>query len=480
MPNVIVTCQECSTSFQLDDARIPASGARVRCSRCKHAFFLPNPSASQSEAVHAVVEQVVQGKLGGTPEPTRDLGPAARTERSGAGARSEPEEEDWQFSQEIRVAGDDERDEERAEVEIAVGTPSAARADSFDLTGDFGRGFDPETLAGEEAPQASRGREDKARKAGPAKSGGPAAESGKSAHPAPVRDETSFGSIDDFSSLIEDEDLSIDLDAPPRPPPPPRPSARPAARGADATSGAAEDLGDPESWDIVGGEGARRATSRVAALIRPKSGPGKSSATEASRPGGLDLFAEAELPPIRDDLDEASARGAVPWAAVGRLAGWAVTLVSVAVVFGSLVRPEWSRRGTEPQRLEIGPFVAETARVGWVESSRSGLLLVFEGELRNTGSTPLRPIPLQLSLLDQSGERLADPPIEAGMPLDAFTLREASPQQLVAEREESVARWLAAPLSPGEARRFTAVATVEELPRSARRVALEAGRADQR
>lgn len=478
---MIVTCQECSTSFQLDDARIPASGARVRCSRCKHAFFLPNPSASQSEAVHAVVEQVVQGKLGGTPEPTRDLGPGARTERSAAaGVRSEPEEEDWQFSQEIRVAGDDEHDEERVEVEVAVGTPSAGRADSFDLTGDFGRGFDPETLTQEEPPQAGSGRADKARKAGPAKAFASAAEPAKAAHPAPARDESSFGSIDDFSSLIEDEDLSIDLDAPPRPSPPPRPPARPAARGAVASSGAAEDLGDPESWDIVGGEGARRATSRVAALVRPKSSPGKPSADAASRPGGLDLFADAELPPVRDEVDEASARGAVPWAAVGRLAGWAVTLASVAVVFGSLVRPEWARRGTEPQRLEIGPFVAETARVGWLESSRSGLLLVFEGELRNTGSTPLRPIPLQLSLLDPSGERLADPPIEAGMPLDAFTLREASPQQLVAERDEAVARWLAAPLSPGEVRRFTAVATVSELPAAAHRVALEAGRADER
>lgn len=474
---MIVTCQECSTSFQLDDARIPASGARVRCSRCKHAFFLPNPSASQSEAVHAVVEQVVHGKLGGTPEPSRDLGPGTRADRGANAGRTEPEEEDWQFSQEIRVAGDDEREE--LAVAATPGSPSAPRADSFDLTGDFGRGFDPETLSQEEAPRAGAGHEDKARKATPAKAGASAAAAGASTPPAPVRDESSFGSIDDFSSLIEDDDLSIDLDSPPSPAPP-RPSARPAARRAESKAGAAEDLGDPESWDIVGGEGARRDSSRVAALVRPKAGPGKPSAAAASRPAGLDLFADVERAPVGDDDEETSARGGVRWAALGRVAGWAVTLVSVAVVFGLLIRPEWSRSATEPQRLEIGPFVAETARVGWLESSRSGLLLVFEGELRNTGPTPLRPIPLQLSLLDGSGARLSDPPIEIGTPLDEITLREASPPQLVAERAGAVSSWLATPLAPGEVRRFTAVAMVAELPDGARRVALEAGRADGR
>ncbi|MFO0688716.1 MAG: zinc-ribbon domain-containing protein [Myxococcota bacterium] len=467
---MIVTCQECSTSFQLDDARIPATGARVRCSRCKHAFFLPNPSASRSEAVQAVVEQVVEGKLGGTPEPTRDLGAAGR---GGAVARNEPEEEDWQFSQEIRVAGDEEREE------AEVASSGAPRADSFDLTGDFGRGFDPEALSHEEPAPAGTRRDEKPRKAAVAT--GPTASTASAGTPAaPVRDESSFGSIDDFSSLIEDDDLSIDLDAPPSPKPPPKAPARPAARRPEAKSGAADELGDPESWDIVGGEGARRATSRVAALVRPKEAPRKPGAAAAGRSAGLELFADADLPPVRDDFDEASARGGVRWAALGRGAGWGATIVCVAAVFGLLIRPEWSRRDTEPQRLEIGPLVAETDRVGWLESSRSGLLLVFEGELRNTGPTPLPPIPLQMSLLDRSGERLAEPPIEVGAPLDVVTLREASPQALAAKRTGAVSGWLEAPISPGEARRFTAVVPVAELPEAARRFALEAGRADGR
>ncbi|MBW2233204.1 MAG: zinc-ribbon domain-containing protein, partial [Deltaproteobacteria bacterium] len=40
---MIVTCTNCDTSFQLDDARVPNQGIRVRCSRCKEAFFLQHP-----------------------------------------------------------------------------------------------------------------------------------------------------------------------------------------------------------------------------------------------------------------------------------------------------------------------------------------------------------------------------------------------------------------------------------------------------
>ena len=54
---MIVTCESCGTSFQLDDSRVPVRGIRVRCSRCKKAFFLQHPSASKSDAVHDVAAQ---------------------------------------------------------------------------------------------------------------------------------------------------------------------------------------------------------------------------------------------------------------------------------------------------------------------------------------------------------------------------------------------------------------------------------------
>ena len=41
---MIVTCASCLTKFRLDDSKISTKGAKVRCSRCQHTFFvMPSP-----------------------------------------------------------------------------------------------------------------------------------------------------------------------------------------------------------------------------------------------------------------------------------------------------------------------------------------------------------------------------------------------------------------------------------------------------
>ncbi len=45
---MIITCTSCLTKFNLDDSRIPARGAKVRCSRCRHVFHVP-PSLETKE-----------------------------------------------------------------------------------------------------------------------------------------------------------------------------------------------------------------------------------------------------------------------------------------------------------------------------------------------------------------------------------------------------------------------------------------------
>jgi predicted Zn finger-like uncharacterized protein len=92
---VIITCERCDTEFQLDDGRVPMSGARVRCSRCKHAFFVLPPAASLDQGI----EQAASAALAGdpTPEVTEDLHEvhAAEPPISGEGDDSES---DWQFN----------------------------------------------------------------------------------------------------------------------------------------------------------------------------------------------------------------------------------------------------------------------------------------------------------------------------------------------------------------------------------------------
>ncbi len=105
---MIVTCARCETRFQLDDARVPPAGARVRCSRCKHAFLVTPPDASAEETVHALaLDAAVRGEL--TPpgvtedlaEPPRGSGavaPPATDDGPAAAPSMDFDDAEWQFA----------------------------------------------------------------------------------------------------------------------------------------------------------------------------------------------------------------------------------------------------------------------------------------------------------------------------------------------------------------------------------------------
>jgi predicted Zn finger-like uncharacterized protein len=46
---MIVTCASCMTKFSLDESKIPAKGAKVRCSKCQHVFFVAAPAEPAPE-----------------------------------------------------------------------------------------------------------------------------------------------------------------------------------------------------------------------------------------------------------------------------------------------------------------------------------------------------------------------------------------------------------------------------------------------
>lgn len=48
---MIVTCASCLTKFYLDDSKIPAKGAKVRCSRCKQVFYVVTPPETKEEII---------------------------------------------------------------------------------------------------------------------------------------------------------------------------------------------------------------------------------------------------------------------------------------------------------------------------------------------------------------------------------------------------------------------------------------------
>jgi predicted Zn finger-like uncharacterized protein len=44
---MIVTCASCLAKFNLDDSKIPGKGAKVRCSRCQHVFYVVPPEKKE-------------------------------------------------------------------------------------------------------------------------------------------------------------------------------------------------------------------------------------------------------------------------------------------------------------------------------------------------------------------------------------------------------------------------------------------------
>ncbi|MCK4620906.1 MAG: zinc-ribbon domain-containing protein [Desulfuromonadales bacterium] len=83
---MVIICPECSTKFRVNSERIPTSGTKVRCARCKHVFFaekpveetMVRPAAPETPAVVAESEQVKAAPAALTPdEPTTVTEPSA-------------------------------------------------------------------------------------------------------------------------------------------------------------------------------------------------------------------------------------------------------------------------------------------------------------------------------------------------------------------------------------------------------------------
>lgn len=445
---MIVTCDACTTSFQLDEARIPAGGARVRCSRCKHSFLLPHPSDSSPEALHRIAAETAADAAPGVPGVSADPSEQAPGSEPRSSAASDPEEEDWQFNAEVRVPGDDEADAD------------AKDGSDFGAGSDFGEGFDEVPIQADESPDGVVASADVA----------PSVQdegARASSTAGDARDESSFGSVDDFSSWMEDEESA---DAGPTGL---EMGEGPAELGRDdsevgvySTRGSAEDLGDPESWDLIGSAAAtasRRSNAGTSGSVRASGG----RTPLAPSPDFLDQFGESGF---AEDLEEPSALQTL----VRRMAqglGWVVTLALIAAAGFVLLQPEWARRSVVAQRAEAGPFIATTSGTSWVETSRMGTLLVVRGRSSNAGSEPIWPRPVQIALLDGVGTPLAVAPVRAGGLLPESVLRESQPQEFEAARLSAMSAFVSEPLAPGESRAFEAVVT--DVPAEARRILLE-------
>jgi predicted Zn finger-like uncharacterized protein len=99
---MIITCASCLTKFSLDDSRISAEGVKVRCSRCKHVFYVAPPPETKEEIFenlesfakyHEDLMEPGEKKVGAPPE--------AKVQQEEEAPEKEEEQEAFPFTEKV-------------------------------------------------------------------------------------------------------------------------------------------------------------------------------------------------------------------------------------------------------------------------------------------------------------------------------------------------------------------------------------------
>jgi predicted Zn finger-like uncharacterized protein len=462
---LIVTCHVCDTSFQLDESRVPLQGIRVRCSRCKEAFFLEHPSASGAEAIHDVAEQAAEAEAVPPPDSTQDLPPSNVVDDiggdigggdigEGIGDAADiaidneiDDEADWEFNHDPAP--------EQTAAPVVEEEPSAEPAPSG------GSGLE---LAGDPEPEPEV--------AAPVMA---ADDAGSISAESDAGDESAFGSVDDFSSLMEedpdqqlDESIALEDDS----------SlldgidvSEPEAGGHSSGSAQGDELGEPENWDFFSDESLEGGGAAAPAPAAAGETIGRVALQLA---GSLsdDAFG------FSDADDEYEEGAAVPSKAMeiarvaGQVVGWAVTLGLFAIGLLSGLWPTAQAMVESPQLIELPDVRAESVRGSFVPTARAGTLFEVTGVLRNRSRKPVAlEDAFQIALLTADGSRLDASPAPAGTVLSDRQLRELPKDELWSVQSAAAYELSRTHLGAGAEMPFQAL--FAEVPAEATRFAME-------
>ena len=438
---MIVECKNCSTRFQLDDTRVPPAGIRVRCSRCKQAFFLEHPDADTQDRVEAAAAEAVRQAEGHAPEPATDLAGTSLDdlEKFKASGVLDEDEDDWEFNHDP-APGD------------GAPAPDAEPAPRFDAEAPSGLELDGDAAAPEPESEPD-----------------PAPAAGAESEMASPEDGGSFGTVDDFGSLGEAEEVAEEVESEAAA------SASPlendiagvidslddlSIEAADDASErvVAEDLGEPEEWDLLGSDA-----------------PSDFAQVDAGEPSHMRSSVEAPEPaPARRSRASRSPRpvsgGMGAAALVGRAVGW---LAFAALFAGAVAQGLTAPVGAsdEARRYDVGTLVADDVATRWITVGGGETLLAVSGVLSDPSSSErVVGALVAIDLLDATGRPLDLPAAHAGRPLDPRALRTLPPAERAAQMETAARRLAYERVPAGEVIPFEAY--FESVPADALRVSV--------
>ncbi len=126
---MVISCPECSTRFRVDEGKIPAQGARIRCARCKHIFTVTPPAPEPETLIEELIPPEAENSVLAD-EPTQVDEPILSEKTS-------PTDDDFGFddidSSDIGSGAKDELDPSAFDDDATVGDD-----DDFTFGGDYG------------------------------------------------------------------------------------------------------------------------------------------------------------------------------------------------------------------------------------------------------------------------------------------------------------------------------------------------------
>ncbi|HXV37541.1 MAG TPA: zinc-ribbon domain-containing protein, partial [Myxococcota bacterium] len=134
---MFVTCDSCHAEYELDDAKIPARGARLRCTSCKHSFVVVPPGGGDLARAEELARAAQSETASRAPEPEPQ--PAAADDEPGFDGES-----DWEFNDVVEApdagSGSDAFGVEEAAAESGTGWGDLGSAEDVvdDLLGSSG------------------------------------------------------------------------------------------------------------------------------------------------------------------------------------------------------------------------------------------------------------------------------------------------------------------------------------------------------
>jgi predicted Zn finger-like uncharacterized protein len=431
---VVVVCEKCETRFHLDEARIPAEGAQVRCSRCTHSFFITPPGSGDTEVIDEVVAEVTGAGEKPVPEAARDhLDPSPKRAESDLRGDKGPvefqaeghspgdQEEVWEFN-------DDSPAHDQGEAE-----PEFAGIGEFDASA--------LNLAGE-APLSEIETDDAGSGAEP--------ESDLFAAEESLTDSVEKTSAEPIETSLIDPVESI------------------RARDAGLDFSSPDDLGSPENWDFVG-----TIEAEPPLELTPEDEASEPLVPRADESGSAPHSpAQAEShnaqAPAAEESDQASL--AARFTGIASIASWLVVALAFSVGMSALfTQPgEGSAVSAGPAEIRLSdlPITAKAVKGRLVENALAGNLLIVSGELENTGSDAVtlgRAVWVQL--VSARGEPIVGATAVAGRAVAEASLREWDPDRLRLDLERSAAEMAHRSFRPGARISFDAV--FESVPEAA-------------